>query len=124
MIVGLVPRASSLYQGDIDEAVVKVQKASGVFIDKAWWDKNVGDQGTRGEILNRFDDAYAKYIDSIPDKEPSVTPEMIAALPPTPDYSKMQFSPEQLAELSRSEAQETAPPQSPEPPQGTLPPPA
>lgn len=91
MKVGGRPYATALYQGDIDEAVVKVQRATGVFIDKTWWDKNVGDKGEPMEILDRFDDAYAKYIDSIPNKEPDVTQEMIDALPPPPDYNSKEF---------------------------------
>ena len=137
MKVGGSPYASAMFQGDINEAVVKVQKASGLYIDKAWWDANVGDQGNPMEVLKRFDDAYKKYIESIPDKEPNVLPGEIEALQPRPttsdtgyaetitqdlptqdssspddtlpppDYSNYRLPPESVGELPQSDTQQS-----------------
>lgn len=59
-----IPRARSLYKGDINAAVIAVQKATGIEINEAWWSANVGNHGTPEEILDRFDDAYAGYVAS------------------------------------------------------------
>ena len=55
----VIPKARSLYRGDINEAVIKVQKATGIEITEAWWNANVGNDGTSEQILDRFDKAYA-----------------------------------------------------------------
>ncbi|HSX31306.1 MAG TPA: hypothetical protein VLE99_05300 [Candidatus Saccharimonadales bacterium] len=57
-----IPRARQLYRGDINDAVIRVQKATGIEITPAWWDANVGNNGTSEEILDRFDRAYAKLV--------------------------------------------------------------
>ena len=59
-----VPKARSLYRGDINVAVIAVQKQTGVHITPAWWSANVGNNGTAEEILDRFDKAYAKFVAS------------------------------------------------------------
>lgn len=59
-----IPKARELYKGDINEAVIDVQKATGVEIDDAWWNENVGNDGTSDEILDRFDKAYPQYVAS------------------------------------------------------------
>lgn len=59
-----IPKARELYKNDINEAVVAVQKATGIEITPEWWAQNVGDNGSTEEILNRFDEAYAKLIAS------------------------------------------------------------
>ena len=55
-----IPRARSLYRDDINAAVVRVQKTTGVEITPAWWDKNVGNHGSAEDILDRFDRAYER----------------------------------------------------------------
>ncbi|HXY18155.1 MAG TPA: hypothetical protein VEH48_01900 [Candidatus Nitrosopolaris sp.] len=57
-----IPKARDLYNGDINEAVVAVQNATGVKIDPEWWAANVGNEGTPEEILDRFDKAYAEFV--------------------------------------------------------------
>jgi hypothetical protein len=59
-----VPKARDLYSGDINAAVIGVQKATGIEINEAWWDANVGNSGSSEEILDRFDKAYAEYVAS------------------------------------------------------------
>lgn len=55
-----IPKARKLYRGDINAAVIQVQKLTGVAINPAWWDANVGNNGTSESILDRFDKAYAR----------------------------------------------------------------
>lgn len=57
-----IPKARNLYKGDINQAVISVQEATGVKITPAWWEKNVGNEGSDEEILDRFDSAYAEYV--------------------------------------------------------------
>ena len=59
-----IPRASELFSGDINAAVIAVQKMTGVEITPAWWEQNVGNNGTTQEILDRFDQAYARDFGS------------------------------------------------------------
>lgn len=59
-----IPKARDLYRGNINTAVIVVQKTTGIEVDKAWWDKNVGSTGTAEEILDRFDKAYAELVAS------------------------------------------------------------
>jgi len=55
-----IPKARQLYRGDINAAVIAVQKMTGFEIDPRWWTNNVGDNGTSEEILDRFDKAYER----------------------------------------------------------------
>lgn len=63
-----IPRARQLYRQDINAAVIavqiEVQKATGepnaFNINPGWWDANVGNNGTAEQILDRFDQAYAR----------------------------------------------------------------
>lgn len=57
-------KARDLYKGNINTAVIAVQKAVGVEIDDEWWNANVGNNGTTEEILDRFDKAYAEFVAS------------------------------------------------------------
>lgn len=59
-----IPKARDLYRDDINAAVIAVQKATGIEINEAWWNANVGNNGTAEEILERFDKAYRKYAAS------------------------------------------------------------
>jgi hypothetical protein len=55
-----IPKAGHYFKGDINDAVIRVQKETGVHIDPVWWDKNVGNDGTAEEIIDRFDAAYER----------------------------------------------------------------
>lgn len=55
-----IPKARSLFRGDINQAVITVQKITGIEITPEWWSKNVGNNGTSEDILDRFDKAYAR----------------------------------------------------------------
>ena len=57
-----IPKAKQLFRGDINDAVIRVQKTTGENIDPSWWTSNVGDHGTTDQILDRFDKAYEKFI--------------------------------------------------------------
>ncbi len=57
-----VPKARKLFRGDINEAVIKVQKMTGIEITPSWWNQHVGNNGTTESILDRFDKAYADEI--------------------------------------------------------------
>lgn len=54
-----IPKARQLFRGDINDTVIRVQKATGVHIDERWWNANVGNNGSTEQILDRFDRAYA-----------------------------------------------------------------
>jgi hypothetical protein len=56
-----IPKARKLFRGDINDAIIRVQKLTGVEINKSWWDSNVGNNGTTEQILDRFDKAYEKF---------------------------------------------------------------
>lgn len=55
-----IPKARKLYTGDINAAVMQVQKLTGVAINPEWWQKNVGNNGSSENILERFDAAYER----------------------------------------------------------------
>ncbi len=57
-----IPKARELYTGDINAAVIAVQKATGIEINDSWWAQNVGNDGGAEEILDRFDAAYEKFV--------------------------------------------------------------
>jgi hypothetical protein len=59
-----IPKARQLYKGDINAAVIAVQNATGFEITPAWWDANVGNNGTAEQMLDRFDKAYAEFVAS------------------------------------------------------------
>lgn len=64
-----IPKARALFRGDINAAVIAVQKTTGVEITPAWWEQKVGNNGTAEEILDRFDRAYeAEFGQQIADK--------------------------------------------------------
>ncbi len=57
-----IPKSRALYTGDINAAVIAVQKATGIEINDNWWNSKVGNNGSSEEILDRFDRAYAELI--------------------------------------------------------------
>jgi hypothetical protein len=57
-----IPKAKQLFRGDINDAVIRVQKTTGVSIDPSWWNANVGNGGSTESILERFDRAYEKLL--------------------------------------------------------------
>lgn len=59
-----IPRAKNLFRGDINAAVIAVQKAVGVEINEVWWATHVGNDGSTEEILERFDKNYPALVAS------------------------------------------------------------
>lgn len=57
-----VPKARKLFRGDINDAVIRVQQATGIEITKGWWDSKVGNYGSTESILDRFDKAYVELV--------------------------------------------------------------
>jgi len=57
-----IPKSRQLYRGDINAAVIAVQKATGVEINDSWWNSKVGNDGSTEQILDRFDKAYAELV--------------------------------------------------------------
>lgn len=57
-----IPKARQLFRGDINDAVIRVQQATGVHIDEKWWHTNVGNHGSSQQILDRFDKAYEQEL--------------------------------------------------------------
>lgn len=57
-----IPKSVELFSGDINNAVIQVQKITGVEITPDWWTANVGDEGTTEQILGRFDAAYPGLV--------------------------------------------------------------
>ncbi len=58
-----IPKARKLFRGDINDAVIRVQKATGIEITPGWWNQNVGNSGSTESILDRFDKAYALEVE-------------------------------------------------------------
>lgn len=58
-----VPKARKLFRGDINDAVIRVQKSTGIEINKAWWDTHAGNDSSTESILDRFDKAYAAEVE-------------------------------------------------------------
>lgn len=57
-----IPKARKLFRGDINDAVIRVQKATGVHINDGWWFSKVGNQGSTEQILDRFDKHYPDFV--------------------------------------------------------------
>lgn len=60
-----VPKARRLFRGGINDAVIRVQKATGIEITKSWWDSKVGNNGSTEQILDRFDKAYEQLVKEV-----------------------------------------------------------
>ena len=58
-----IPKARQLYRGNINDAVIRAQKLTGIHIDPAWWNSKVGNNGTAEQILDRFDKAYKIFVE-------------------------------------------------------------
>jgi len=56
-----IPKAKQLFRGDINDAVIRVQKATGIHINEKWWHSHVGNDGTTDQILSKFDQEYSKF---------------------------------------------------------------
>jgi hypothetical protein len=63
MAENAIPKARDLFRGDINEAVIRVQKIVGIEISPDWWEQHVGNAGSSDEILSRFDRAYEAEVD-------------------------------------------------------------
>ena len=57
-----IPKSRELFRGDINDAVIRVQVATGENITPGWRAENVGNDGGTEAILQRFDDAYEQKI--------------------------------------------------------------
>lgn len=57
-----IPKSKEIYDGDINDAVITVQKITGYEITPAWWLEHVGNDGSTEEILERFDSAFEEFI--------------------------------------------------------------
>ena len=57
-----IPKSKEIYGGDINDAVIAVQKITGYEITPEWWTKYVGNDGSTEEILERFDTAFEKFV--------------------------------------------------------------
>lgn len=57
-----IPKARQLFRGDINDAVIRVQKVTGIEITPSWWEAHVGNGGSTEQILDRFDKAYAEFV--------------------------------------------------------------
>lgn len=57
-----IPKSKEIYSGDINDAVITVQKVTGYEITPDWWTKYVGNDGSTEEILERFDTAFEKFV--------------------------------------------------------------
>lgn len=63
-----LPKATDLFQangGDINRAVIDVQKTVGHHVSAAWWTKHIGNAKNNLATAKRFDDAYAHYVQQI-----------------------------------------------------------
>lgn len=59
---GQIPKARKLFRGDINDAVIRVQKSTGIEITPTWWNQHVGNNGSTESILDRFDKAYTQLV--------------------------------------------------------------
>ena len=57
-----IPRARQLFRGDINDAVIKAQQATGIHINDSWWFSKVGNDGSTEQILDRFDRYYPEFV--------------------------------------------------------------
>ncbi len=57
-----VVKSAEVYQGDINNAIIKAQQMTGPEIDEAWWNQHVGNNGSNESILERFDVAYVSKV--------------------------------------------------------------
>lgn len=53
-----IPKVRHLFRGDINDAVIRVQQATGEHIDRQWWESRNLNAGTTEQILDNFDRAY------------------------------------------------------------------
>jgi len=57
-----IPKSKEIYSGDINDAVITVQKVTGYEITPEWWARYVGNDGSTEEILERFDAAFERFV--------------------------------------------------------------
>lgn len=57
-----IPKSREIFTGDINDAVITVQQITGFEITPEWWMSEVGNDGTTEEILDRFDNAFEKFV--------------------------------------------------------------
>lgn len=57
-----IRKSREFYNGDINQAVIVAQQETGYNIGPTWWAKEVGNEGSPEEIINRFDEAYERTV--------------------------------------------------------------
>lgn len=57
-----IPKSREIFTGDINDAVIAVQQITGFEITPEWWMNEVGNDGTTEEILDKFDNAFEKFV--------------------------------------------------------------
>lgn len=57
-----IPKSREIFTGDINDAVITVQKVTGFEITPEWWFTNVGNNGTTEDILDKFDTAFEVFV--------------------------------------------------------------
>ncbi len=79
-----IPKSREIFAGDINAAVITIQRITGKEITPSWWDENVQKGGAvqdTDKILDNFDDAFARLIQNSPDIElPKFTDRDLAEL--------------------------------------------
>lgn len=63
-----LPKAADLFLtngGDLNRAVIDIQKAVGHHVSAQWWTKNIGKSTNDLATAKRFDDAYRQYVQQI-----------------------------------------------------------
>lgn len=53
-----IPKARQLFRGDINDAVIQVQRLTGVEITPSWWEAHDLNSGSTEQILDKFDKLY------------------------------------------------------------------
>jgi len=77
-----IPKSREIFAGDINDAVITVQKITGFEITPEWWMNEVGNEGATEDILDRFDTAFETFVheqmgvipeavEPVPEKQPS-----------------------------------------------------
>ncbi|MBP9738060.1 hypothetical protein KBD20_00055 [Candidatus Saccharibacteria bacterium] len=59
-----VPKSREIFSGDINDAVIAVQQITGFEITPEWWITEVGNDGPTEDILDRFDVAFERLVQS------------------------------------------------------------
>lgn len=67
---GELPKAADLFLtngGDVNRAVIEIQKSVGHHVSEKWWAKHIGKSANDLATATRFDKAYEHYVEQIAD---------------------------------------------------------